>query len=174
MYSSYASVCVVAMIEASGRLPADSWRCAGVLCALLNCFLMSGHAAMKPTPEDVLTHKIWGDIELYHAIISSYSIYNTNNLPSYVAMWLMLIVKGVWIFLAGYQLEFHVMNMETIRPLFVLLVLSATGATTLVGTFFGNIHFESELERRNRPATEDYNHLLKSPHEGSTFEDESI
>jgi len=166
MYGSYASIAIVALLECSGRVPADSWRCAVVLCSLMNSFLMTGHAPMKPTPEDQLTHSLWGDLELYHAMITLYSIYDTSNLPAYLATFIMLIVKGFWITMAGIQLQTHVMIMENIRPTLVLLILFVTGATTLVGAFYGNVHYQHDLSIRS-----DASHYFKEQKSLSSNDD---
>ncbi|CAB9515164.1 expressed unknown protein [Seminavis robusta] len=194
MYGSYASVCLVALLESTGRLSMDSWRIALVLCCLMNYLLMAGHSDMKPTLEDKLTHKIWGDIELYHAVILFYSVYNASSLPAYLGTWIMFLLKGCWIVLSGVQLQFHIMDMEVIRPVFVLLVLFFTGVTTVIGAFFGNIHYQSDLSLRNKSVDsmnndayqtrntagilaegEDYKRLLQSSDDqNSLFENEQI
>jgi len=78
----------------------------------------------------------------------------------------MLVVKGFWITFAGIQLQTHVLAMEDIRPTLVLLILFVTGATTLVGASYGNVHFQNDVshhfnDQKSRSSNDDgvYKHL---------------
>jgi len=149
MYLLYACTGVVVLLECTGRVPMDSWRCSAVLCFLLNYMLLVGHAESKTMKTNKLTHELWALIEFIHAIIMSYSIYNTSNIMAYVASWTMFILKGSWIITAGVQIDSDVMSLENIRPMFILQTIVIALSVTFIGAFFGNIHYKYDNNNNN-------------------------
>lgn len=150
MYSSYGLICLVALLECKGRLPIDSARRALSLCHFLNYIIVNDHAMMKPKAIDRDTHELWAQVELVSSIVVAYSVYNPFDIFSYLSIWGMFVLKGIWVVTTGIQLEMDILAQMDVGavPLFVSEVVLVAVSIAVIAAFFGNVNYQYDLAAR--------------------------
>ena len=112
--------------EHQGRLPVDTYRSSLVVSLVLQAFMMWGHAAHKPSPQDILFHSIWGYIDQAAVVVIALSVRNPESAVLWVTGWALLLLQGIWVITIGFyqccfDIEHH--NISMLLSLECLIIL---------------------------------------------------
>ena len=128
LYTMYFVVGPVLWLEASGRLPLDSWRVMLGVSSVLVAFFWMSHANLKDGA-DAMIHSYLGLISMTCAIAIAYSVTHPENLFSYMAVFGCLILNGMWLFTSAMTFAFGMLPLHMVVPVFCL---EASGLTLLL------------------------------------------
>lgn len=137
LYISFFIMGVCALYESKGKLPLDTHRAALVLACIVQALIWHAHGTMKKMPEDAMLHILLSWINLANAGVVAYSMRYVDSVIAYLSGWGLLVLQGMWIFIAGLYECCIDLHMHDIATFLALLCLAIFLGVVLVAVHCG-------------------------------------
>jgi hypothetical protein len=146
LYISFFIMGVCALYESKGKLPLDTHRAALVLACIVQSLIWHAHGTMKKMPEDAMLHILLSWINIANAAVVAYSMRYVDSVIAYLAGWALLVLQGMWIFVAGlYEccIDLHMHDIATLLALFCLAIFLAVVLVV--------VHYGPDISDQEKP-----------------------
>ena len=156
LYLIYGCAGVVALIEIRGLVPLDTWRAMLSISTLMGYLLWQGHAMMKTDMTDRSVHMLMANLTLAQAATIAFSVYNPRSFFAFIVSQGMFVMKAAWLFTAGVNAEFIVIDPHRVGPLFAFECVLVAMIIIVVGALYGQ---PSTSENAGVASQTEYSHL---------------